>query len=65
MYWIFVGIVVSILLVLIFRRRRYRSMKRENEIRAKLDLPPLTDHEFGIKPEEKSADYRGKINQHM
>ena len=47
------------------RRRRLFLLRKENEIRAKLDLPPLTDAEFGIDPVEKSAEYRGKINQHM
>ncbi len=65
MNWIFIVVVVLYLLILVFRRRRYQMLKQENEIRANLNLPPLLDSEFGIKPEEKSADYRGKINQHM
>lgn len=54
-----------ILVVLTVRKRRQRQLVKENKIRATLDLRPLTTAEFAIKPEEKSAEYRGKINQHM
>ena len=65
MNWIFIAVVVLYLLMIIFRRRRYQMLVQENEIRANLNLPPLIDSEFEVKPVEKSADYRGKINQHM
>ena len=65
MNWILIVFGVLAAIGFLGRRRRLFLLRKENEIRAKLDLPPLTDAEFGIDPVEKSAEYRGKINQHM
>ncbi len=65
MNWVFIALISLYLLIVLLRRRRFKMLQRENEIRASLNLPPLIDSEFGVKPVEKSADYRGKINQHM
>lgn len=65
MKWILIVLSVLAVIGILVRRRRLFLLRKENEIRAKLDLPPLTESEFGIDPVEKSVDYRGKINQHM
>ncbi len=49
----------------LYKRRQARLLREENQIRKRLGLPLLTSAEFEMQVEEKSVDYRGKINQHM
>ncbi len=50
---------------LLYNRRQKRLFQQENAARKRLGLPQLTPEEFGMRVEEKSVEYRGKINQHM
>ena len=50
MNWILIVFGVLAAIGFLGRRRRLFLLRKENEIRAKLDLPPLTDAEFGIDP---------------
>ena len=65
MSWLLLGVIGLILIGIGARYRRKSLLLRENEQRRKLGLPSLTEGEFMVDPVEKSADYRGKINQHM
>ena len=60
-------IVIAIILILPFwmDRRQRKRLHAENEIRARLELPPLTRDQFSITVVEKSAEFRANINQHM
>ena len=58
-------IVATSLLTYALDRRQQYLFRQENETRERLGLPPLTEAEFSLKVVEKSADYRGTVNQHM
>ena len=48
-----------------YNRRQGRLLGEENGVRARLGLPALTRSQFEIQVVEKSAEFRGNVNQHM
>lgn len=55
----------TILLLFWSWKQHNRRFERENETRQRLGLPPLTRSQFRLKVEEKSAEFKKNVNQHM
>ena len=59
------ALVLFLVSVPFWLRRQRRLLAEENAVRRRLGLPELTRGQFAMQVEEKSAEFRHNINQHM
>ena len=59
------AIVLLSVIIPFWLQRQRRLLAEENAVRRRLGLPELTRGQFAMRVEEKSAEFRHNINQHM